>query len=1372
MFNKKLESKKNSPPKWVRILLALIHWTAFSGVVLANDAQRNEGWVQYPQRVSPRTPQPISTEGKSTWMQTPPPKSIEMGVRSESSNRGDTQNSRITYTDGTSNNLSQRAVSKEVTWAQDHVTKTTLYRFADGTEYREITRVEGTPQKPIYKQNKRTVQIDYADGTSSTVTTLAVDQRIAWTPDQKTKIATYTFPDGFIHQELSEIKQVEVLPSSEKNRREVVRTFKDGTTEKAIMQAASSKVEWLADHETRKTTYKFPDGSVTVDIEKIKPELGQPKYDGGVQTINIRYVDGYVKSQKNKAIRESSELSTDKQSKKITYFFEDGTSHTESVVVAPKLIGTQYDGDKQLKTWRYVDGSSSVVPTSATEKKEAWLSDRLRKKITYKFPDGSSNEVIEKFSPKVSESEYVDGVKKTKIDYPDGTTEVKVSQAKSEQITWSDDNLKKLITYKYADGSTHKETIEIPPKVSQPVYFKNTKSVTTTFGNGKTTVEKSIAITQEEIWSQDRQEKTTIYKFSDGSTSREIEKILAVKAKPTYEKGIQKFEVTYGDGTKSLITNFPIDQKISWGSDHVTKKTIDVFADGSKNMTLERVEPKLSQPKYDGHLQTIQKQYADGYSQTIVNSAIKTTVKWSDDHITKGVTYIFPDQTENTVVSKVLPVVTKVIYEGRLQLKFLRYGDGYETIEKNQPLSSKVTWENDHVTRKTEFVYADGAKNSITEKINPTSTKTSYTFDRQTKVITYADGYVDTQTEKALSSRVIWGNDHVTKTTTFRFTDGSLHEEIEKVPPVIQTPVYKSNEQKIVSVFGDGTTSTAINLATRMEDNWSRAKTERQITYEFPDGTKHTEYFLLNAEGVLVNLEDAVRSKEAKDDAKFSVKKFAFEGNTKFTSDELNQFLAKWVRDDVDMKSLKIAATVIANKYREVGYLAKAEVPTQEVKDGVVKLNVVESRLSEVVSSDPNNKTPVHALAIGMVKNAQMKDEVVHLDRMDKAAMLLSEIPGVQADLSLRPGEKKGETQAVVQIAPGKVMDGFVALDNAGARSTGYERVMSQVNMSGALDRAEQITTLVLQSKGSEFVKVGYSEPVGLSGWRLGFSVSDMRYQVISSDMLALNAHGPAKTRSVDLMGPIVRTQESSLNLQLTLDDKKFHNETFAGIQSKYAGQMLGINVQGSSYDNFLGGGLNTLGVQLVSGHLNLDGSPNQKADSETTQTAGEFAKIRINLGRQQKLDPTTAVVINYQTQLASKNLDGSEKLYLGGSQGIRAYAANEGGGSIGQLLSFELQRQRPIEIGQMSMAAFTDVGKITVNKFNDYPSALTMNQYALRGVGFWVGLNSTNRYGSAKYRLTWSRRLGLNPAASALGLDQDGTYIRDRFWFSANQFF
>jgi hypothetical protein len=44
-----------------------------------------------------------------------------------------------------------------------------------------------------------------------------------------------------------------------------------------------------------------------------------------------------------------------------------------------------------------------------------------------------------------------------------------------------------------------------------------------------------------------------------------------------------------------------------------------------------------------------------------------------------------------------------------------------------------------------------------------------------------------------------------------------------------------------------------------------------------------------------------------------------------------------------------------------------------------------------------------------------------------------------------------------------------------------------------------------------------------------------------------------------------------------------------------------------------------------------------------------------------------------------------------------------------------------------------------------------------------WQGESGANA------KLVWARRLGENPNPTAVGLDQDGTLIRNRFWINAS---
>jgi len=105
-------------------------------------------------------------------------------------------------------------------------------------------------------------------------------------------------------------------------------------------------------------------------------------------------------------------------------------------------------------------------------------------------------------------------------------------------------------------------------------------------------------------------------------------------------------------------------------------------------------------------------------------------------------------------------------------------------------------------------------------------------------------------------------------------------------------------------------------------------------------------------------------------------------------------------------------------------------------------------------------------------------------------------------------------------------------------------------------------------------------------------------------------------------------------------------------------------------------------------------------------------------------------------------------------------------------MLNVEWQHSMPVNIGAMTFAGFYDAGLTVINRFNDYPGALGLNAYGLRGGGIWWGWSIPNSLGMANLKLTWARRMGENPARNSLGNDQDGSYVLDRFWLTLLQSF
>ncbi|HUD88204.1 MAG TPA: ShlB/FhaC/HecB family hemolysin secretion/activation protein, partial [Xanthobacteraceae bacterium] len=229
------------------------------------------------------------------------------------------------------------------------------------------------------------------------------------------------------------------------------------------------------------------------------------------------------------------------------------------------------------------------------------------------------------------------------------------------------------------------------------------------------------------------------------------------------------------------------------------------------------------------------------------------------------------------------------------------------------------------------------------------------------------------------------------------------------------------------------------------------------------------------------------------------------------------------------------------------------------------------------------------------------------------------------------------------------------------------------------------------------------------------------------------------------------------------VDDKRFDNSSGEITTTHYTIQTASASVYGNVFDNFGGGGANNASITLVQGIDDLAGSPNEAADALTTRDAGSFQKLRFSAARQQVITDRFSLYADFSGQAASKNLDSSEKFYLGGPDGVRAYPVNEGGGAEGLLLNLEARERLP---ANFNAVGFFDWGSVHVNKDNNIAGAALPNTDDLKGVG--VSLAWQAKFGLS-LKATFAHRLGSNPDPTSTGDDQDGSHIENRVWLQAS---
>ncbi|MGV2910139.1 ShlB/FhaC/HecB family hemolysin secretion/activation protein [Achromobacter sp. AGC25] len=485
------------------------------------------------------------------------------------------------------------------------------------------------------------------------------------------------------------------------------------------------------------------------------------------------------------------------------------------------------------------------------------------------------------------------------------------------------------------------------------------------------------------------------------------------------------------------------------------------------------------------------------------------------------------------------------------------------------------------------------------------------------------------------------------------------------------------------------------------------------------------------------------------------VSKFQLRGNQVFDDTELLQLLADLPGTEQNLDGLRAATDRITKFYQDRGYLlARAYLPPQDIVDGVVQIAIQEGVYDGVTL---NNQTRVNDSVLLRALSPLRQGDAVHLEALDNRLMLVNDIPGVQVQGTLRPGRAPGSTELLIDAEPAPLTAGSLDADNFGGYYTGEFRLAGTLDVNSPLRLGDQLNLRLLTSdKKQRYYRVAYQVPVGSSLTRLGASVSNMSYR-LGRDFDILDAHGEASIVSLFVQQPLLRSRSFTLQAQLQYDDKSMRDamDLFEIVNRKHVG-LWTASLNGSRDDSLLGGGRSAMYLSYGIGSLQLRDPNSRQGDRLYSRAAGRFGKANITLLRMQNLPGPFMLSAQFNAQLASKNLDSSEKFSLGGPFGVRAFANGAASGDEGWQGSLDL---RYLPFPGLQLAAFFDKGAVRLSK---RPWASGRNSQQLSAMG--ISLIQTGRQHQVTLTAAWPLEQN--------NYQQEGPKREPRLWFQATRLF
>jgi len=482
------------------------------------------------------------------------------------------------------------------------------------------------------------------------------------------------------------------------------------------------------------------------------------------------------------------------------------------------------------------------------------------------------------------------------------------------------------------------------------------------------------------------------------------------------------------------------------------------------------------------------------------------------------------------------------------------------------------------------------------------------------------------------------------------------------------------------------------------------------------------------------------------------------------------------------------AANALMRYYRERGYfLAKVFVPPQSFTD-IVRLDVEEGRLEtggiEVRNQGIRVDTPV---VKALLDKNLYSDQPLRRQDFERAVLLADDLPGTRIGTLIYPGTDVGTARLRAVMADEPLISGNIDLDNFNSRTLGQGRIGATVYLNSPAGVGDQwVTRLVTSGSRSNYAYLTYLRPVGISGLRIGASIDQFRYDAPALDRQS-DVGGLARDTRVYFTYPIIRSRHSNLNLRADVShyavaDRNPNNPAFVApsvnpfAESRRRLNLVAVSLSGDDNHEILPNGTSLFDLSFTAGRLDVVGDANHQSYDSTgaplfatgPKTDGDFARINLNLQRLQHLSGEWSAYGSLRGQWASRNLDASQRMHLGGATSLSGYPSGEASGDHGTELHLELRRDfAPPWGGNLQAGIFYSQGWL--QRFKS-PWFSVDNHVSLRSTGLQL-TQTIDGHWVIRGVVGWQLGQG-SPTEQANGYNSDDRVINYRIWVQAIRYF
>ncbi len=332
---------------------------------------------------------------------------------------------------------------------------------------------------------------------------------------------------------------------------------------------------------------------------------------------------------------------------------------------------------------------------------------------------------------------------------------------------------------------------------------------------------------------------------------------------------------------------------------------------------------------------------------------------------------------------------------------------------------------------------------------------------------------------------------------------------------------------------------------------------------------------------------------------------------------------------------------------------AKAVLPPQKIKDGVVAVTLIEGRVGDVRVADLKDTRSDFIIDRLVLEPGQL----VYMNNLEDQLFRFNTLNDIDIRAVLKPGEEFGSTDYELRAQEPPRRSYNIFTDNASTSDVGETRIGFNYVDNSLTGRRDVLGLGANLTEGSYGLYASYNVPVGVEGTRLGLSADYSDIEIIGGALDPLNVTGDSWNVGLFVTHPLHVGRDYVLN-------------GFAGFNAKSSSTDFDdVTLFKTNVRTFSGGfdaeAYTSAGSWYTRQYLTY--GPNGMAnDTRFLKYNGEGSWMRI-------LENQWVLTLRGKAQLADqKLLPSSEQFQVGGMSTVRGYPEGLLIGDDGYLLSAE----------------------------------------------------------------------------------------------------